>query len=63
MADFCRKFDEGLWEKENINITILCEGHGGYEDLDSNGFPLNFRQAFPASLIYRISRRFKFWCR
>jgi hypothetical protein len=42
MADFCRSFDEDLWEAGGSlrSIMILCEGHGRYEELDENGRPI-----------------------
>lgn len=38
MAEFCRSFDEDLWEGMR-DQWILCEGHGLYEYLDAEGRP------------------------
>ena len=48
MAYYCRDYDPALWAAERndegkptlVNMTILCEGHGAYEDLDGEGRPI-----------------------
>jgi hypothetical protein len=52
MSDFCRGYDEKLWDKLNINTTILCEGHSSYEDLDNNGFAIKSIPAFIGYIGY-----------
>lgn len=37
MADFCRDYDEKLWDESLKDRIILCEGHGRYEALNSDG--------------------------
>lgn len=46
MAEFCKAYDENLWWEGHINLILLCEGHGRYEQLDKEGMPIRVTKPF-----------------